>query len=67
LGHALGHTVVAEGIEDDSMLRGLEEAGCDQAQGYAISPPLAPEECYAWLKGRDRQPTAMAVAQHGLL
>ncbi len=51
LGHSLGLKVVAEGVED---LRGfslLRELGCDSAQGYYLSPPLAPVEFTAWLDG----------------
>jgi diguanylate cyclase (GGDEF)-like protein len=51
LGHSLGLKVVAEGVED---LRGfalLRELGCDSAQGYYLSPPLAPAEFTAWLEG----------------
>jgi diguanylate cyclase (GGDEF)-like protein len=51
LGHSLGLKVVAEGVED---LRGfalLRELGCDSAQGYYLSPPLAPAEFTAWLDG----------------
>ena len=41
LAHHLGLRAVAEGVEDWSMLPELEALGCDAAQGYAISHPLA--------------------------
>jgi EAL domain-containing protein (putative c-di-GMP-specific phosphodiesterase class I) len=42
LGHQLGMTVVAEGVEQEdtpALLRGL---GCDQAQGYLFGRPMEP-------------------------
>jgi len=50
LGHNLGLKVVAEGVEDDETLELLKHRGCDIAQGYFISPPLARTECEAWLR-----------------
>jgi diguanylate cyclase (GGDEF)-like protein len=51
LGHNLGLKVVAEGIEDSkgyALLRGL---GCDFAQGYYISPPMAADALPGWITG----------------
>jgi len=39
LGHAMGLRIVAEGIEEPSMLRLLTDLGCDSAQGYCIAKP----------------------------
>jgi diguanylate cyclase (GGDEF)-like protein len=39
LGHALELRVVAEGIEDESMLNRLAAFGCDLVQGYFIQAP----------------------------
>ena len=52
LGHNLGLTVVAEGVEDDATLQTLKRLGCDLVQGYAESRPLPPLELAAWLEGR---------------
>ena len=41
--HELGMVVVAEGVEDTSQARFLEEAGADLLQGYLCSPPLDAE------------------------
>jgi len=41
LAHNLGLVVVAEGVEDAEALGRLRELGCDMAQGYHISRPLA--------------------------
>jgi EAL domain-containing protein (putative c-di-GMP-specific phosphodiesterase class I) len=43
LGHNLGLKVVAEGVEEAETLLMLRNLGCDFAQGYLISKPLAPE------------------------
>ncbi len=43
LGHALGLTVVAEGVETDSQLARLRDLGCDGAQGFLFSKAL-PED-----------------------
>jgi diguanylate cyclase (GGDEF)-like protein len=38
--HALGFTVVAEGVERQTQLDLLRELGCDTVQGYLISRPV---------------------------
>lgn len=43
LGHALGHEVIAEGIEMADELRALQWLGCDLAQGYLTCRPLSAE------------------------
>lgn len=60
LGHNLGMTVVAEGVEDQEGLEILRRLGCDQAQGYFISKPVAAEQLEKWLA--TRQPGAMSAA-----
>jgi EAL domain-containing protein (putative c-di-GMP-specific phosphodiesterase class I) len=50
MGHELGMTVVAEGIETDEHLAALRLAGCDIAQGYFFSRPLPPVAMQHWLK-----------------
>ncbi|HET9257990.1 MAG TPA: EAL domain-containing protein, partial [Pseudonocardiaceae bacterium] len=52
LGHSLGLTVVAEGVEQDAARDQLVEMGCDVAQGYLISRPLGPDRFDAWLAAR---------------
>jgi diguanylate cyclase (GGDEF)-like protein len=49
LAHRLGFEVVAEGVETDALLDKLAVLGCDQAQGYAISAPLAAVAFEGWL------------------
>jgi len=49
LGHNLGCTVVAEGVEDAAVLDHLTQLGCDQVQGYHISQPLPRDGFLRWL------------------
>ncbi|PXA67109.1 putative bifunctional diguanylate cyclase/phosphodiesterase [Cryobacterium arcticum] len=42
--HALGLKVTAEGVERPCQLRLLRELGCDIAQGFLISRPVAPDD-----------------------
>ncbi len=50
LGHNLGLAVVAEGVETRGALDLLAGFGCDVAQGYHLSRPLAPAAFLAWRK-----------------
>jgi EAL domain-containing protein (putative c-di-GMP-specific phosphodiesterase class I) len=52
LGHSLGLTVVAEGVEEDAARDQLIEMGCHVAQGYLISRPLSEDRLDAWLRAR---------------
>ena len=49
LGHNLGLQVVAEGVESRETLEALRGMGCDMAQGFHVSAPLAPADLPAWL------------------
>jgi diguanylate cyclase (GGDEF)-like protein len=49
LARGLGLEVVAEGVENDRLLRRLAELGCDVAQGYCISRPLPAHTLTTWL------------------
>ena len=53
LSHNLGLEVVAEGVEDGDTLHLLAELGCDRAQGYFVSRPLAAETFTAWVLDPD--------------
>ena len=48
--HALGITVVAEGIEQEAQYNLLAQRGCDLAQGYLMSRPLTSSQLTALLK-----------------
>ena len=43
LAHRVGRIVVAEGVETLDQLAALLDSGCDHAQGYLFSRPLAPD------------------------
>ncbi|WP_297394506.1 EAL domain-containing protein [Acidiferrobacter sp.] len=49
LGHSLGLTVIAEGVESREQLEILREAGCDEIQGYYYSKPLPAPAFEKWL------------------
>ncbi len=49
LGHNLGFSVVAEGVEDKATLHCLADIRCDIAQGYYISRPVPGDEVLDWL------------------
>jgi diguanylate cyclase (GGDEF)-like protein len=50
LGHNLGLKVVAEGVETKEAYTALADLGCDYAQGYYLSRPLAPDKATIWLE-----------------
>jgi diguanylate cyclase len=49
LAHAVGLTVVAEGVETPAQLDGLRRLGCDQAQGYLFDKPRPAQDLDALL------------------
>jgi diguanylate cyclase (GGDEF)-like protein len=64
LGHGLGLKVVAEGIETPEVWATLLRLGCDLAQGYFISRPMAAEAVPAWLRMQGAQlARAMVTAE----
>ena len=52
LGHALGLSVIAEGVETEDQLTVLQALGCDRAQGYLWSPPQAPAALAEWIAAK---------------
>lgn len=50
-GHALGLTVVAEGVELETQRDFLAAIGCDEAQGYLLARPMPAEQLRARLFG----------------
>jgi diguanylate cyclase (GGDEF)-like protein len=50
LGHNLGLTVVAEGVEDQATLRALELLGCDVAQGFYFAQALDGPTFQSWVR-----------------
>jgi diguanylate cyclase (GGDEF)-like protein len=50
LGHNLGMTVVAEGVQDGIAQRKLADMGCDLVQGYQICRPVPAKELELWIE-----------------
>jgi len=50
LGHDLGLRIIAEGVEDGATLQELSLLGCDLAQGYHLSRPMAARPFTEWLR-----------------
>jgi EAL domain-containing protein (putative c-di-GMP-specific phosphodiesterase class I) len=55
LGHSLGLKVVAEGVETPEVWATLLRLGCDVAQGYFISRPMAAAAVTPWLLAQRTQ------------
>jgi EAL domain-containing protein (putative c-di-GMP-specific phosphodiesterase class I) len=52
LGHSLGMTVTAEGVEDLETFDFVSRLGCDLAQGYAIARPMTGAAAEEWARQR---------------
>jgi EAL domain-containing protein (putative c-di-GMP-specific phosphodiesterase class I) len=63
LAHKLGLISVAEGVEDEATLAALRTMGCDRAQGYYLSRPLAASRVAGFLADRAQTPL-LPTAQH---
>lgn len=50
LAHSLGLVTVAEGVEDSTVMKMLQDAGCDMAQGYHVAKPMPPQLMKNWLR-----------------
>jgi diguanylate cyclase len=61
LGHRLGLSVLAEGVETVDVWRQLGLLGCDEIQGYLLSPPMHAEHVEGWITAHTHQ-TANPVA-----
>lgn len=51
----LNYEVLAEGVENEETVAALTQYGCDQAQGFFYSRPLADPELEEWLTWRLRE------------
>jgi EAL domain-containing protein (putative c-di-GMP-specific phosphodiesterase class I) len=61
LGHNLGLSVVAEGVETPEVLAALDALGCDVAQGFHLGRPMPAEEFEAWLAESQRRDLAASA------
>jgi EAL domain-containing protein (putative c-di-GMP-specific phosphodiesterase class I) len=50
LAHELGMKAVAEGVENDEIMKILGDLDCDEAQGYHICRPLQPDQIPEFLE-----------------
>jgi EAL domain-containing protein (putative c-di-GMP-specific phosphodiesterase class I) len=60
LGHNLGLTVVAEGVEDQATMDALSALGCDIAQGFHLGRPMNVEAFALWRSARSELRPASA-------
>jgi EAL domain-containing protein (putative c-di-GMP-specific phosphodiesterase class I) len=63
LGHTLGLTVIAEGVETPRELARLDQLGCDYAQGYLFARPR--DGLPGGRAARPRPPLAVAFLEPG--
>ncbi|MBV7542347.1 bifunctional diguanylate cyclase/phosphodiesterase [Acidovorax sp. sic0104] len=52
MGHSMGLSVLAEGVEDEGQLAFLKDRGCDAYQGYLCSRPVPADAFAALLRER---------------
>ncbi len=62
LAHDLGLRIIAEGVEDRATLERLSLLGCDLAQGFHLSRPLAAEAFNVWLHDAEPVPAGPSPA-----
>lgn len=55
LGHCLGMSVTAEGIDTDAQLGCMRDLGCDVYQGFLFSKPVPVEQFVALLAAKPGQ------------
>ncbi|MEP6981325.1 MAG: sensor domain-containing phosphodiesterase [Nakamurella sp.] len=58
LGHSLGLTVIAEGVEEDESRQALTSMKCDGIQGFLLSRPQPVDRFEAWLAARTVRATS---------
>ena len=63
MGRALGFRIVAEGVETETQLRWLQEAGCDEYQGWLGSRPMAADQFVQHLVRANAQPLQVGRGQ----
>ena len=62
LGHSLGMTTCAEGVETVAQLAFLKREGCDEVQGYYFGRPMAAADFQQIYQGRSGQAEPVKVA-----
>jgi EAL domain-containing protein (putative c-di-GMP-specific phosphodiesterase class I) len=54
LGHSLGMSTTAEGVETEEQLQAVREQGCNEVQGFLFSAPLEPMQVLSLLAKEGR-------------
>jgi diguanylate cyclase (GGDEF)-like protein len=62
LGHSLGMSTTAEGVETEEQLRAVREQGCNEVQGFLLAPPLEADEVQSLLAAEIAQPRQLRAA-----
>ncbi len=62
LGHSLGMSTTAEGVETEEQLRAVREQGCNEVQGFLFSPPLEAVQVLALLANEMQKPRLRVVS-----
>jgi EAL domain-containing protein (putative c-di-GMP-specific phosphodiesterase class I) len=62
LGHNLGLTVVAEGVEGAAHVAALHQLGCDVAQGFHYARPMPPNDLADWLRAHGMTPSTAEIS-----
>jgi EAL domain-containing protein (putative c-di-GMP-specific phosphodiesterase class I) len=55
MGHSLGLSVIAEGVETEDQAAYLRSIECDDAQGYLFGKPVSADEFERWLEHQRRR------------
>jgi predicted signal transduction protein with EAL and GGDEF domain len=64
MANGLGLTTVAEGVETEASAIAVHQLGCDQIQGFLISPALAPAKAIEWLAGYEPTQTVVPPSRY---
>lgn len=59
MSHALGMSVVAEGVEGDSVMASVAAMGVDTLQGYGIAAPMPGAQIPMWVNEWQRRPAPL--------
>ena len=65
LGHRLGLTVVAEGVESEVVAQRLAELRCDELQGFHFARAMPADQVTGWIRRRDAARDAAELILRG--
>lgn len=61
IGHMLGISITAEGVETDLQRRMLQDIGCDELQGYGLARPMLSDDLVAFCRRGPLRGAAVAA------